>query len=727
MRNKQIVLASIFLLGGAQTMAQKSSITLEDLWKSNKYSQDYVWGINSMNDGKHYSILNYSRNNGASIEEYDYATQSKQKTILTSKSIGGLNFNSYQFNADETKILLPADKESIYRHSFKADFHIYDRESKKVVDLEEGKQMLATFSPNSENIAYVSDNNLYYKNLQSKKTTQITQDGKYGEIINGAPDWVYEEEFSFSKAFAWNADGTKIAYYKFNEKEVPLFSMDMFNQQLYPDQYVFKYPKAGEKNATVSIWVYDLKENSNKELPISLNEDFYIPRIKWTKDPNKLSIQRLNRHQNNLDFIIADAKNNSVKTIFQETDKAYVEVYDDLTFLPDGKHFIWSSEKDGFRHLYLYDLKGKEKKQITKGNWEVTEFYGYNPKSKTLFYQSAEHSPLQRSVYSIKLNGKSKRELTPKKGTHNASFSNTFDYFIDTYTNARTPNFITLRNKKGKVLKTLKTSERLNKTLEKLGSNNKEFTSFTNSVGEKINGYLVKPKNFDKNKKYPVFMYLYGGPGSQQVLDSWGGSNYMWFQMLADKGYIVACFDNRGTGARGRDFKKVTYLELGKYETEDQIEANRYLASLPYVDGSRIGIFGWSYGGFMSSNCLFQGNDVFKMAIAVAPVTNWRYYDSIYTERYMRTPQENQKGYDNNSPIFHADKLKGKYLLVHGTADDNVHYQNAIEMVSKLISENKDFDSEMYPDKNHGIYGGNKGNTRLHLYNKMTNFIINNL
>lgn len=719
---KKTLFLGCALAATAVTTAQNTEITLEDIWKTGKYRQDYVWGINSMDDGSHYSVLNYTQS-GVEINRYDYKTQSKVETILKSSDIDNLRFGSYAFNADESQLILPVNTEAIYRHSSKSDYYVYDIASKNIEKLAEGKQQLATFSPNSDNVAYVFENNLYIKNQDSKKITQVTADGKYNETINGAPDWVYEEEFGFAKAFDWNADGTKLAYYKFDEKDVPVFSMDMFQQGLYPSQYTFKYPKAGEKNAEVEIWIYDLATGTNTEAPVSVEDEFYIPRIKWTKDANVLSVQRLNRHQNKLDFILVDAGKNTAKTIFTETDQAYVEVYDDLRFLNDNKHFIWTSEKDGYKHIYLYDLNGNEIRQITKGEWEVSEFYGYNQKTKTLYYQSSENSPLQRSVYSIDIKGRKKRELTPDKGTNAASFSKTFDYFINTYSNANTPNYITLRNKYGKELKVLKDSKRLNTTLKELNMAPKEFVDFTTKDGTKLNGYVIKPKDFDPNKKYPVFMYLYGGPGSQQVLDSWGGSNMMWFNMLAEQGYIVACFDNRGTGARGRDFKKVTYMNLGKYEVQDQMEANRYLASLDYVDGNRIGIWGWSYGGFMSSNCLFQGNDIFKMAIAVAPVTNWRYYDSIYTERYMRTPQENPSGYDDNSPITHVDKLKGNYLLIHGTADDNVHYQNAIELVSGLIAENKDFDSEMYPDKNHGIYGGNKGNTRLHLYKKMTKFI----
>jgi dipeptidyl-peptidase-4 len=706
----------------------KEKLVLEDIWKKGLYRQDNIWGVNSMNDGLHFSMINFdSETASRNIEKYSYAEFEQVSTILSSKDVNNLAFSSYSFSADENKVLLPVNTESIYRHSTRSEYYIYDLAGEKLNKLSEGKQRLATFSPNANKIAFVRSNNLFVKDLTNGTETQITNDGEYNKIINGATDWVYEEEFSFDKGFAWNADGTKIAYYKFDETEVPVFSMDMFQNELYPSQYTFKYPKCGEKNANVEIWIYDLKSKQNTEAKIATQDEFYIPRIHWTKDANTLSVQRLNRHQNKLDFILVNANDGSANTIFTETDEAYVDIHDNLRFLSGGKYFIWTSEKSGYNHIYLYSLSGKEIRQITTGNWEVTSFYGYNEKKKTLYYQSAEESPLKRAVYSINIKGKSKKRISVNSGTNNAQFSNNFSYFINTFSDANTPNIITLRASNGRLIKELKNSSSLNDKLAKLDISQKEFISFTTKENVSLNGWMIKPTNFDPNKKYPVLMYLYGGPGSQQVTDGWGGTNLMWYQYLAQNGYIVACFDNRGTGARGRDFKKCTYKELGKLETEDQMQANRYLASLPYVDGSRIGIQGWSYGGFMSSNCLFKGNEIFKLAIAVAPVTNWKYYDSIYTERYMRTPQENNSGYEDNSPINHVDKLKGKYLLVHGSADDNVHYQNTMELINALVAANKDFDLAIYPDKNHGIYGGNNGNTRLHLFTKMSKFIFENL
>lgn len=702
--------------------AQEKMIQLEDIWASRKFSPEWVWGINSMNDGVHYSSLNYGKDN-VYVTEYSYETGDSVSTIVDSKNLDGISFGDYSFSQDEQKVLLPTETESIYRYSSRSKYYIYDRVTKLSQELSTEKQRLAEFSPDASKVAFVRENNIFIKDLKSNSETQVTLDGEMNKIINGATDWVYEEEFAFDKGFQWNISGTKIAYYRFNEESVPEFSMDMFSE-LYPSQYRFKYPKAGEANSTVKIFIYDLTTNKIVEADIEVEDEFYIPRIKWTKDENVLSVQRMNRHQNNLDFILVDATDGSAKTIFTETDEAYIDVTDNLTFLNNGEHFIWTSEKSGYNHIYLYNLKGKQVRKITKGDYDVTDFYGVDETDNTVYFGSAERSPMHRDVYAVELNGKNKRVLTNKTGTNSATFSASYKYFINQHSDANTPYYFSLYDSQGIEVRMLKDNTRLNKSLSEYALSQKEFFNFETSEGVNLNGWIMKPHNFDESKQYPVFMYLYGGPGSQQVTDAWGGSNFLWYQMLTQQGYIVACVDNRGTGARGAEFKKCTYQQLGKLETQDQIEANKYLASLPYVDGSRIGIFGWSYGGYMSSLCLLKGAEDFKMAIAVAPVTNWRYYDSIYTERYMRTPQENASGYDDNSPINHVEKLKGKYLLVHGSADDNVHYQNTMEMVNAMVNANKQFDLFIYPNKNHGIYGGY---TRLHLFTKMTNFIKENL
>ena len=675
-----------------------------------------------MNDGVHYSSLNYGENN-VYITQYSYETGDSISTIVDSKDLDGISFSNYSFSEDEKKVLLPTETESIYRYSTRSNYYVYDRETKIAEELSEGKQRLAQFSPDASKVAFVKENNIFIKDIINNTELQVTFDGEINKIINGATDWVYEEEFAFDNGMQWNASGNKIAYYRFDEEKVPEFSMDLFTD-LYPSQSQFKYPKAGETNSTIELFIYDLDSNKTTKANINTEEEFYIPRIKWTLDENVLSVQRMNRHQNQLDFILVDAKDGSSQTIFTENDAAYIDVTDNLTFLNDGKYFIWTSEKSGYNHIYLYNLKGKQVRQITKGNYDVTDFYGIDESNNTVYFASSERSPMHRDVYAVQLNGKNKKTLTNKIGTNSATFSTNYKYFINQYSNANTPYYFSLFDAKGNEVRMLKDNSNLNNSLAEYALSQKEFFNFKTTEGIDLNGWMMKPHNFDETKQYPVFMYLYGGPGSQQVTDSWGGSNFLWYQMLTQQGYIVACVDNRGTGARGSEFKKCTYQQLGKLETEDQIEANRYLANLPYVDGSRIGIFGWSYGGYMSSLCLLKGADEFKMAIAVAPVTNWRYYDSIYTERYMRTPQENASGYDDNSPINHVEKLKGKYLLVHGSADDNVHYQNTMEMTNALVNANKQFDLFIYPNKNHGIYGGY---TRLHLFTKMTNFIKENL
>jgi len=722
MKIKSILSVLIIFFLAQSVIAQEKMIQLEDIWASRTFSPEWVWGINSMNDGLYYSSLNYGKDN-VYVTKYSYETGDSLSTIIDSKDLDGISFEDYSFSTNEQKVLLPTETESIYRHSTRSKYYIYDRERKTTQVLSEGKQRLAQFSPDASKVAFVRENNLFIKDLTGDSETQVTTDGERNKIINGATDWVYEEEFAFDKGFQWNASGTKIAYYRFNEEAVPEFSMDVFSE-LYPSQHRFKYPKAGEANATVEIFIYDLALNNTIEANIETETEFYIPRIKWTKDENVLSVQRMNRHQNNLDFILVNANDGSAKTIFTETDEAYIDVTDNLTFLNDGKHFVWTSEKSGYNHIYLYNLKGKQVRKITKGDYDITDFYGLDENTNTVYFASAERSPLHRDVYSVQLNGKNKTILTNKVGTNSATFSSNYKYFINQHSDANTPYYFSLFDAKGNEVRSLKDNISLNTTLSEYALSQKEFFNFETSEGVNLNGWMMKPHNFDPTKEYPVFMYLYGGPGSQQVTDSWGGSNFLWYQMLTQQGFIVACIDNRGTGARGTAFKKCTYQQLGKLETQDQIEANRYLAGLPYVDGKRIGIFGWSYGGYMSSLCLLKGAEYFKMAIAVAPVTNWRYYDTIYTERYMRTPQENASGYDDNSPINHVEKLKGEYLLIHGSADDNVHYQNTMEMANALVNANKQFDLFIYPNKNHGIYGGY---TRLHLFTKMTNFIKQNL
>ncbi|MFV0564408.1 MAG: S9 family peptidase [Flavobacteriaceae bacterium] len=705
--------------------AQTKDITLEQIW-GGAFRTERLDALHSMANGKQYSVLDFNRSTrSTAIDIYDYETLEKVKTLVDSKNLEGLNyFTSYTFSNDESKIILATNEASIYRRSALGTYYVYDVKAGTLTLISEEKIQEPTFSPDATKVAFAFKNNLFVKDLISGKTTQVTSDGEKNKIINGITDWVYEEEFAFVRAFDWNADGTKLAFIRFDETKVPEFSMDVYGDALYPAQDVFKYPKAGEPNALVSLHIYNLNAEETQTVKVNKTyNDFYIPRIKWTKNPDVLSAQYLNRNQNELDLWFINAKTQTADLVLAETDKAYVDVTDNLTFLNDNS-FIWTSEKDGYNHIYHYAENGTLKNQVTTGAWDVTEYYGYDAKTDRIFYQSVENGSINRDVYAIKLNGRNKTRLSQNTGTNNAAFSADFSVFINTFSSAQTPPEYTLNNSaSGKIIKNIKNSNAVLKELESYNVSPKEFSTI-NVNGNSLNMWMVKPANFDASKQYPLLMYQYSGPGSQSVANSWIGTNDYWYQHLAGKGYIVACVDGRGTGYKGAKFKKVTQNELGKYEVEDQIEAAKQLGALPYIDASRIGIWGWSYGGFMSSNCLFKGNDVFKMAIAVAPVTSWRFYDSIYTERYNGLPQDNPGGYDDNSPINHVEKLKGNFLLVHGSADDNVHVQNTMRLVDALIQADKPFEWAIYPDKNHGIYGGN---TRLHLYKKMTNFILEKL
>ncbi|MEZ7500016.1 S9 family peptidase [Flavobacterium sp. Arc3] len=722
MKSKQFSVLFLFL---CFTVFGQQKISVEQIY-GGEFRAKGMDELQSMKKTNEYTVLNLDRaSRTMQIDLYDFATLKKTATLINTKDHPGMSMiDSYTFDATEKMILIASNSNQIFRHSFTADYYLYNTVTKKLTKPFDFQVQEPTFSPDGKMIAYAKENNLYVYDLASKSTTQITTDGKKNAIINGITDWVYEEEFAFVRAFDWSKDSKKLAYIRFDESQVPEFSMSMFHKDLYPTIETFKYPKAGEKNSLVSLHIYDPTSKVTKEINLGKYKDFYIARMQWTNDANVLSAQILNRHQDNLDLLFVDGTTGTTKVVLNEKDEAYVDVTDNLTFLNDNS-FIWTSEKDGFNHIYLYDKNGKLRNQVTKGNWEVTSYYGFDEKTNTVFYQSTENGSINRAVYSIALDGKNKKVLSNEVGTNGATFSPNFQYYINTFSSATQPTRYTLNDaKSGKQLQVIEDNAVLASTLKKYNLPTKEFFVLKTEKGNELNAWILKPKDFDASKKYPVFMYQYSGPGSQQVANQWNSTNDYWFMMLTQQGYIVACVDGRGTGFKGADFKKVTQLELGKYEVEDQIDAAKVIGNYSFVDKSRIGIFGWSYGGFMASNCLFKGNDTFKMAIAVAPVTNWRFYDSIYTERYMQTPQENAKGYDDNSPINHVDKLKGKFLLIHGSGDDNVHLQNSMQMMEALIQANKQFDSQIYPDKNHGIYGGN---TRIQLYNKMTNFIKENL
>jgi len=719
---KKIVLLVLVICNSL--IAQKRDISLEDIWIKNTFNTKKMEAFHSMSNGDYYSILKHNKQ-GTTLNKYDYATLQKTQTIVSTVELDGIMFfDNYSFNEDESKLIIGINREKIYRHSWLGKYYVYSLDRKKLELIYDEFIQEPTFSPDGEKIGFVFKNNLYVKDLKSGEIVQITADGEKNKIINGVTDWVYEEEFTFVRAFEWNADSDKIAFIRFDETEVPEFSMDIYGEELYPKRQVFKYPKAGENNSEVSVHIYNLKSNNSSRVDLGNKKQYYIPRIQWTKKSNTLSVITLNRHQNNINILFVDGNTLEHNLILNENDPAYLSVKNVLTFLNDNS-FIWTSEKDGFNHIYHYNSKGKLINQVTSGPWEVTEYYGFDYKRKRIFYQSTEEGSINRSVYSIDIKGKQKQKLSKEIGTNTAAFSNSLNYFVNTFSSSNTPPVYSLVNaKSGMEIKEIKNNLILTENLTHFNLSKKEFSILKTKNGD-FNMWMLKPNDFDPEKEYPLLMFQYSGPGSQRVKNSWNDSRDYWHLMMAEKGYVVVCVDGRGTGFKGRDFKKVTYKELGKYEAEDLIESAKELGKRSYIDSERIGIWGWSYGGYMSSLAITKGADVFKAAIAIAPVTSWRFYDSVYTERYMQTPQENSSGYDDNSPLNFVELLEGDYLLIHGTGDDNVHSQNSMQMVNALVEANKQFDLFVYPDRTHGIYKGN--NTRLHLYNKMTTFIDNSI
>ncbi|TXF75107.1 S9 family peptidase [Chryseobacterium sp.] len=705
------ILLSLSLIASLSVFSQE--ITLDKIY-SGYYRGKGIAGIASLKNGENYAVIEPT-----GIAKYSYKTSQKEGNIVDG------SFESYTFNDDESRILLLKESQPIYRHSFLGKFDVKDLKTGKILNLNNGNTVQEpSFSPDGTKVAFISENNLFYQDLNSGKITQITTDGKKNSILNGLADWVYEEEFGHAQQYQWTKNSDAIVFIKSNETEVPEMYIPIYGKQLYPSEMRFKYPKAGEKNSVVSAQLYRL--DSGKTIPLNLSDfkNYYIPNVYQTAKADEIVLITSERTQNASDVLKVNTKTGAVQKLFTETDEKWIDT-DNVTleFLEDDS-FIWGSERDGNRHLYWYDQNGKLKKQITKGNWEVTDYYGFNPKTKELLIQTTEKGSINKVVSKVNIeNGKSTL-ISNADGTNSASFSGNYNYFIETSSSAAKPYTFVLKDGNGKTVKELQNN---NSQLQKLQADNmvtREFFTIPNEAGDQMNAWIMKPKNFDKNKKYPLFMFQYSGPGSQSVSNSWDQGNGLWFNHLVQQGYIVACVDGRGTGYKGTKYKKSTYLNLGKYEIEDQIAAAKWFGNQSYIDKSRIGIFGWSFGGYMASLAMTKGADVFKTGIAVAPVTNWRYYDTVYTERFLRTPQENPAGYDENSPTEYAKLLKGKFLLIHGTADDNVHFQNSMEFSEALIQNKKQFEFMAYPDKNHGIFGGQ---TRPQLYQKMTDFILENL
>ncbi|WP_423127828.1 S9 family peptidase [Gaoshiqia sp. Z1-71] len=728
---RKLIFVLILFFGFGYPLLAQNKISLEDIQVYGTFYEKKVAGLRSMNSGLYYTVLE----DGNKIVRYSYKTGEKVSVefdLSTIKDAAIRSFTAYEYSDDETKLLLTTKPEKIYRHSSSAEYYVWNSVTGELTGLSaKGRQQEATFSPDGERVAFVRDNNLFVKSLKFGTESQVTYNGKKNEVINGLPDWVYEEEFAFSKAFAWSPDSKFLAFIRFDEREVRDFSMTMYQganpnmpeNALYPSADTFKYPKAGEKNSLVSVHVYDLKSKTTVEVDTGSETDIYIPRIKWTADAEGLAVMRLNRRQNVLDVLLANPYTGDSRSFFTEKNNRFVaeEFLDDFIFLPDNDYFVVNSERNGFSHLYLYDRQGFLVKQLTSGEYDVTDFYGYDKKRKIFYYQAAKESPLRREVYFVSLDGKKQGKLSPTPGTNKAEFSSGFNYFINSHSTAENPLKVTLHDNTGKLLRVLEDNRTLKEKLGGYAIAKKEFFDFKTSGGVSLNGWMIKPLDFDPSKKYPVVMTQYSGPNSQEVLDEWSVG---WNHYLAQEGFIVACVDPRGTGARGEEFRKVTYLQLGKYESDDQIEAAKYLGSLSYVDKNNIAIWGWSFGGFMTLLSMEKGGDLFKAGIAVAPVTHHKFYDTVYTERYMRTPRENPDGYAENSPMTNPAGITGRLLIVHGSADDNVHLQHTMEFTESLVQAGVQFDMAIYTNRNHNIRGGN---TRLHLYRKMTDFLKSQL
>ena len=703
--------------------AQTKELSLDVIFKSRVLRAKSPGTLIPLSDGLH-----YIKKDRDTLWKYEYSTGKKDGFICVFSDIKDnegkiLDPDDFTLSSDGSNMLITTAPEAIYRHSTKADYYIFNVHNKTTQRLSEGgKQRLAEFSPDGKKVAFIRDNNLFVKDLTHDVETALTHDGQINQIIYGTTDWVYEEEFSFTKGFQWSPDGRWLAYYRFDESKVKEFSMPMYGN-LYPEEYRYKYPKAGEDNSVVDIWVYDFLTGKSMKMNTGSENDQYLPRMLWADNSGWLAVQRLNRLQNHLEILLFDPSTGNGRVVYEEQNKWYIEITDDMNFLPGGKQFLITSQKSGYNHIYLISTEGKPEKQLTKGSWEVEQILGYSASRNMVYFKAAYSSPLHREICSVDLKGRMK-VIAGMPGTNNALFDPTFKWFLKTWSDANTPPVYSICDANGKEIRKLEDNTSLKAQMEEWGIQPREFFTFKTEQGVELNGWMIKPANYQPDKTYPVLVYLYGGPGSQTVTNSWGGGQ-LWYQMLAQKGIWVVSVDNRGTGFRGEEFRKMTYGQLGKYETEDQIELAKYLIHRGIAEPGKIGIFGWSYGGFMTSLCMTKGAEFFNVGIAVAPVTNWRFYDNIYTERYMGLPKDNPSGYDDNSPINHVDKLKGKFLLIHGTADDNVHFQNSVEMVTALINANKQFQTMYYPNSNHGIYTGR--NTTYHLYTLMTQFLLDHL
>jgi len=714
--------------------ASAKQITLDEV-VGGAYRESGVYGVEPLADGESYSQISAD---GKQIIRRSFKNGEVQEVMFdvnTARNVKLNRVDSYIMAPDQKNILIETNRRAIYRHSAVSTYYIYNVRNRTLTPLSsKGNEECPKFSPDGTMIGFVRDNNLYIvKLLYNNAETQVTKDGEFNKVINGKPDWVYEEEFAFNCAFDFSSDSQMLAWIRFDESEVSTFSFQWFmgaaptmkDYKLYPGLYSYKYPKAGEVNSKVSVHSYDIKSRVIRDLKVPVEADGYIPRIQFTGEKDKLAVVTYNRHQDVMDIYLTDARSTNSQLILREKNERYIseDVINNLDF--SGNQFVFMSERDGYQHLYLYNINGTLVRQLTSGEYVVSEYYGCDASGKNFFYASNEGSPLEKYIYKVDSNGK-RTKLSTQKGCNSAIFSVGCNYFMNVFSSLNTPSVYSLCNASGKSLKVLEDNKALQNKLSEVDLGQAELFSFTTGDGVLLNGWMVKPKDFDANKKYPILMYQYSGPGSQQVHNSFKNGfsgGLMWEHYLTQKGFIVVCVDGRGTGGRGQDFQKCTYMKMGDIESHDQVETALYLAGQPFVDKDRIAIWGWSFGGFNTIMSLCEGRKVFKCGVAVAPVTDWRYYDTVYTERFMRTPQENPDGYDC-SPMHKYRNLQGDLLIIHGLADDNVHFQNTAELTEAMIQANIQFEMATYTNRNHGIHGGN---TRKHLMTRIENYLTREL
>jgi dipeptidyl-peptidase-4 len=682
-----------------------------------------------MNDGQRYSYI-AEENGVTSLVAEDAQTGTRTVLVDGARLVPQgqsrpIEIEDYAWSDDEKKVLIFTNSQPVWRQNTKGQFYVWDLAAGRLTAASSapGWQQFAKLSPDGTRVGFVRDNDLWVSDLATGRETRLTRDGSE-TVINGTFDWVYEEELDLRDGWRWSPDGQRIAFWRIDDGPVRTFVWMKDTGDAYSQPISLRYPKAGAPNPVARLGVVETGTGQTTWIDTGRDSSVYLARMEWAASPGELIVQRLNRHQNRLDVLLADARTGTVRPVFTETDSAWVDVDDDLSFIRSGRQFLWSSERDGYNHLYLYNRDGSVAAQLTRGPWDVTEVFGVDERNGFVYFAATEQGPQQRHLYRVRLDGRGFERLTREPGSHSIVLSARTPYYLDSYSRAGAPPVITLHRTDGSSVRTLVDNAQVRQRLSALGLGQTEFFSFTNAGGTTLNGWMIKPANFDPTKRYPVLMYVYGGPGSQTVTDSWGGTRYLWHQLLAQKGYVVVSVDNRGTGGRGRDFKKQTYLRLGVREAADQIDAANWVARQPWADGQRIGLWGWSYGGYMTAFTLSQANSPFRAGISVAPVADWRLYDTIYTERFMRTPQENAAGYDAGSPLKHAAGLRARMLVVHGSGDDNVHFQNSVRLANALQAAGKQFQFMAYPNRTHSISGGP---TSAHLYTMLTDWLVQNL